>query len=226
MIRLINVQKEYPRTGAVLADVSFELLKGEFCFVTGHSGAGKSTLMKLIHMGETPTRGEVRVSGYNSARIKPREISMLRRKIGYVFQDFKLLPNRTVAQNIAFALEVTGARPTVIRTKVGRLLAQVGLASKSEAMPSELSGGEQQRIAIARSLAHDPLVLLADEPTGNLDERATIGIFELIRSINASGTAVLFATHDLELVRRHPDIRVIELDHGRIVFDSASERRP
>lgn len=226
MIRFVNVQKEYPRTGAVLCDVSFELLKGEFCFLTGHSGAGKSTLMRLIHMGDMPTRGEVRVSGYNSARIKPREISMLRRKIGYVFQDFKLLPNRTVAQNIAFALEVTGARPTVIRTKVGRLLAQVGLASKSEALPSELSGGEQQRIAIARSLAHDPLVLLADEPTGNLDERATTGIFELVRSINASGTAVLFATHDLELVRKHPDIRVIELDHGRIVFDSASERRP
>jgi cell division transport system ATP-binding protein len=141
-----------------------------------------------------------------------------------VFQDFKLLQNRTVSQNIAFALEVTGARPTVTRTKVGRLLAQVGLASKSEAMPSELSGGEQQRIAIARSLAHDPLVLLADEPTGNLDERATNGIFDLIRSINAAGTAVLFATHDLELVRRHPEIRVIELDHGALVFDSGEKR--
>jgi cell division transport system ATP-binding protein len=225
MIRLIHVYKEYPRTGAVISDVSFELLKGEFCFVTGHSGAGKSTLMKMIHMGEKPTRGEVRVSGYNSSKIKPREVAMLRRKIGYVFQDFKLLQNRTVSQNIAFALEVTGARPTVIRTKVGRLLAQVGLASKSEAMPSELSGGEQQRIAIARSLAHDPLVLLADEPTGNLDERATTGIFDLIRSINASGTAVLFATHDLELVRRLPEIRVIELDHGAIVFDSTTDRR-
>lgn len=224
MIRLLHVYKEYPRTGAVLSDVSLEILKGEFCFLTGHSGAGKSTLMKLIHMGDTPTRGEVRVSGYNSARIKPREIAMLRRKIGYVFQDFKLLPNRTASQNIAFALEVTGARPTVIRTKVGRLLAQVGLASKSEAMPSELSGGEQQRVAIARSLAHDPLVLLADEPTGNLDERATSGIFDLVRSINASGTAVLFATHDLELVRRHEGLRVIELDHGNVVFDSAADR--
>jgi cell division transport system ATP-binding protein len=224
MIRLVHVYKEYPRTGAVLNDVSFEILKGEFCFLTGHSGAGKSTLMKMIHMGEKPTRGEVRVSGYNSAKIRPREISMLRRKIGYVFQDFKLLQNRTVSQNIAFALEVTGARPTVTRTKVGRLLAQVGLASKSEAMPSELSGGEQQRIAIARSLAHDPLVLLADEPTGNLDERATNGIFDLIRSINAAGTAVLFATHDLELVRRHPEIRVIELDHGALVFDSGEKR--
>ena len=226
MIRLDHVSKDYPRAGSVVDDVSFEIRKGEFCFMTGHSGAGKSTLMKLIHMVDKPTRGEVRVSGYSSNRIKPREIAMLRRKIGYVFQDFRLLRNRTVAQNIAFALEVTGARPQVIRSKVGRLLAQVGLASKSEALPSELSGGEQQRIAIARALAHDPLVLLADEPTGNLDERATAGVFDLIRNINASGTAVLFATHDLELVRRHSELRVIELDHGSIVFDSAADRPP
>ena len=224
MIRLDHVSKSYPRAGNVVDDVSFEIRKGEFCFLTGHSGAGKSTLMKLIHMVEKPTTGEVRVSGYSSGRIRPREVAMLRRKIGYVFQDFRLLRNRTVSQNIAFALEVTGARQAVIRSKVGRLLAHVGLASKSEALPSELSGGEQQRIAIARALAHDPLVLLADEPTGNLDERATAGVFDLIRDINASGTAVLFATHDLELVRRHPELRVIELDHGTIVFDSAADR--
>ena len=224
MIRLDHVSKAYPRAGNVVDDVSFEIRKGEFCFLTGHSGAGKSTLMKLIHMVDKPTSGEVRVSGYSSARIRPREVALLRRKIGYVFQDFRLLRNRTVSQNIAFALEVTGARPSVIRSKVGRLLAHVGLASKSEALPSELSGGEQQRIAIARALAHDPLVLLADEPTGNLDERATAGVFDLIRNINASGTAVLFATHDLELVRRHPELRVIELDHGTIVFDSAADR--
>ena len=224
MIRLDHVSKAYPRAGNVVDDVSFEIRKGEFCFLTGHSGAGKSTLMKLIHMVDKPTSGEVRVSGYSSARIRPREVALLRRKIGYVFQDFRLLRNRTVSQNIAFALEVTGARPSVIRSKVGRLLAHVGLASKSEALPSELSGGEQQRIAIDRALAHDPLVLLADEPTGNLDERATAGVFDLIRNINASGTAVLFATHDLELVRRHPELRVIELDHGTIVFDSAADR--
>jgi cell division transport system ATP-binding protein len=169
MIRLDHVSKSYPRAGNVVDDVSFEIRKGEFCFLTGHSGAGKSTLMKLIHMVEKPTTGEVRVSGYSSGRIRPREVAMLRRKIGYVFQDFRLLRNRTVSQNIAFALEVTGARQAVIRSKVGRLLAHVGLASKSEALPSELSGGEQQRIAIARALAHDPLVLLSDEPTGNHD---------------------------------------------------------
>ena len=224
MIRLDHVHKEYPRRGEVLSDVTLEIRKGEFVFMTGHSGAGKSTLLRLIHMAERPTGGEVRVSGYSSARIRPREVAMLRRKIGYVFQDFRLLADRTAAQNIAFALEVTGARPNVMRAKVGRLLAQVGLASKSEAVPAELSGGEQQRVAVARALANDPLVLLADEATGNLDERATRGIFELFRNINASGTAVVFATHDLELVRENPDARVIELDQGRVVFDSAAQR--
>jgi cell division transport system ATP-binding protein len=223
MIRLQHVHKSYPRTGAVLTDVSLELRKGEFCFLTGHSGAGKSTILKLIHMTERPTSGEVRVSGYSSSSIRPREVAMLRRKIGYVFQDFRLLQDRTAAENIAFALRVTGARPAVIRSKVGRLLSHVGLAARSEKLPAELSGGEQQRIAIARALVHDPLVVLADEPTGNLDERATTGTFELFRSINASGTAVLFATHDLDLIRRHPSIRMIEMDQGRIVFDSALE---
>jgi cell division transport system ATP-binding protein len=221
MIRLKDVYKEYPRTGAALNGVTFHVRKSEFCFLTGHSGAGKSTIMRLIHMAEKPTRGEVRVSGYASGKIRPREVALLRRKIGYVFQDFRLLQDRTAAANVAFALEVTGARPNVIRSKVGRLLSQVGLAAKSEALPSELSGGEQQRVVIARALAHDPLVLLADEPTGNLDERATWGIFDLFRDINASGTAVLFATHNLELVRRNAGLRVIELDHGAVVFDSA-----
>lgn len=221
MIRLSHVSMEYPRTGLALDDVSFELRKGEFCFLTGHSGAGKSTILRLIHMAESPTQGEVRVSGYASGRIREKEVAMLRRKIGYVFQDFRLLANRTAAENVAFALEVTGARGTVIRSKVARLLAQVGLASKGEALPGELSGGEQQRVAIARALAHDPLVLLADEPTGNLDERATWGIFEIFRDINASGTAVLLATHDLELVRKSPGVRLMELDHGRLVYDSA-----
>jgi cell division transport system ATP-binding protein len=222
MISLLDVHKEYARSGAALSGVNLLLRKGEFCFLTGHSGAGKSTIMRLIHMAERPTKGEVRVSGYSSAKIRPKEIALLRRKIGYVFQDFRLLEDRTASANIAFAMEVTGVRPKVIRAKVGRLLAQVGLAAKSEALPTELSGGEQQRIAVARALAHDPLVLLADEPTGNLDERATRGVFELLRDINASGTAVLFATHNLELVRRNPGIRVIELDHGKVVFDSTA----
>jgi cell division transport system ATP-binding protein len=224
MIRFNHVYKEYQRGGLALDDVTFEVKKGEFCFLTGHSGAGKSTMLRLIHMADRPTRGEVRVSGYASSSIRQKEIALLRRKIGYVFQDFRLLQDRTAADNIAFALEVTGANRAVIRSKVGRLLAQVGLAAKAEALPSELSGGEQQRVAVARALVHDPLVLLADEPTGNLDERATWGIYELIKSINAAGTAVLFATHNMDLVRRSPGTRVIEVDHGRIVYDSAGER--
>ena len=221
MIRFSHVFKEYSR-GPVLNDISLHVQKGEFAFLTGHSGAGKSTLLRLIHMSEKPTRGEVRVSGFSSQHIKQREIALLRRKIGYVFQDFRLLQNRTAAANVGFALEVTGARQAVIRSKVGKLLARVGLAAKAEAYPNELSGGEQQRVAVARALVHDPLVLLADEPTGNLDERSTRGIFELFRSINTTGTAVLLATHNLELVRSTPQYRVIELDHGSIVYDSAS----
>jgi cell division transport system ATP-binding protein len=223
MIRFSHVFKEYPRSGLALSDVSFHIRKSEFSFLTGHSGSGKSTMLRLIHMAEKPTRGEVRVSGYSSEHIKRREIALLRRKIGYVFQDFRLLANRTAADNVAFALEVTGTRPVVIRSKVGKLLARVGLAAKAEAYPHELSGGEQQRVAVARALVHDPLVLLADEPTGNLDERATRGVFELMRSINTSGTAVLFATHNLELVRSASNCRVIELDHGAVVYDSAPE---
>jgi cell division transport system ATP-binding protein len=223
MIRFSHVFKEYPRSGTALNDVSFHIRKSEFSFLTGHSGSGKSTMLRLIHMAEKPTRGEVRVSGYSSEHINRREIALLRRKIGYVFQDFRLLANRTAADNVAFALEVTGTRPVVIRSKVGKLLARVGLAAKAEAYPHELSGGEQQRVAVARALVHDPLVLLADEPTGNLDERATRGVFDLMRSINTSGTAVLFATHNLELVRSASNCRVIELDHGSIVYDSAPE---
>jgi cell division transport system ATP-binding protein len=223
MIRFEHVIKEYPRSGLALNDVTFQIRKAEFCFLTGHSGAGKSTLLRLIHMAERPTRGEVFVSGYSASKIRSKEIALLRRKIGFVFQDFRLLQNRTAAENVAFALEVTGAPRGAIRSRVSKLLAQVGLASKAEAYPSELSGGEQQRVAVARALAHNPMVLLADEPTGNLDERATRGIFELFRSINAAGTAIVMATHNLDLVRSAPSCRVIELDHGTVVYDSGRE---
>jgi cell division transport system ATP-binding protein len=223
VIRFANVTKEYPRTGVALDDVSFHVAKGEFLFLTGPSGAGKSTILKLIYMEELPTRGEVRVSGVNSHTIRRREVPLLRRKLGIVFQDFRLLDDRTAEQNVAFALEVTGAPREVIPDKVSRLLTRVGLNSKSRAYPRELSGGEQQRVAIARALANDPLVLVADEPTGNLDERATRGVFQLLREINASGTAVLMATHNLELIRRHP-YRSLEVDRGRVVFDSSDAK--
>jgi cell division transport system ATP-binding protein len=223
VIKLINVYKEYPRSGLALKNVSFHLRKGEFAFLIGPSGAGKTTILRLIHMVEGPTDGEVRVSGYSSMRMKRRDIPRLRRRVGMVFQTFRLLRDRTAAENLAFALEVTGGRRSEIKGKVQRLLAQVGLAPRAGAYPDELSGGEQQRIALARALIHDPVVLLADEPTGNLDERASRGIFELTRDINSSGTAVLMATHNLDLVRRYPQYRVIELAEGAVVYDSAGE---
>ena len=220
MIRFTEVTKQYARGAPALRDVSLFVGKGEFVFFTGASGAGKSTLLRLVYMGELPTEGEVRVGTYMSNDVSRRDIAQLRRKLGIVFQDFRLLEDRTAEANVAFALEVTGASRAAIAPKVSRLLTQVGLASKSTAYPRELSGGEQQRVAIARALVNDPVVLIADEPTGNLDERATRGIFQLLRDINAAGTAVLMATHNLELIRRNP-YRTIELNRGQLVFDSA-----
>src|ERR1043165_1140595 len=220
MIRFHNVTKTYPRSGTALDDVTLAVERGEFVFLTGPSGAGKSTILKMVYMDERPTKGEVRVSGFSSHDVGRRDISKLRRRLGIVFQDFRLLEVRRAEASVAFALEVTGTPRSTIPAKVARLLTQVGLASKSTAYPRELSGGEQQRVAIARALVNDPFVLIADEPTGNLDERATRGIFQLLREINASGTAVLMATHDLALVRS-TDYRCIELNHGEIVFDSA-----
>ncbi len=223
MIQLTEVYKEYPRSGLALKNVSLHVKKGEFAFLIGPSGAGKSTVLRLIHMAERPTDGEVRVSGFSSKRIRRRDIPRLRRRVGVVFQDFRLLRDRTAEENVTFALEVTGARRSEIKGKVQRLLANVGLPARASAFPDELSGGEQQRIAIARALVHEPAVLLADEPTGNLDERAARGVLELIRGINSTGTAVLMATHDLELVRRYPRYRVIELADGAVVYDSADD---
>lgn len=223
MIKFSSVDKEYPRSGRVLKRVEFHIRKGEFVFLTGHSGAGKSTVLNLVLMAERPTAGEVRVSGYSSSRLRRGDIPRLRRKLGVVFQDYRLLPDRTAEENVSFALEVTGTRRREIGPRVTRLLAEVGLASKAGSLPQELSGGERQRVAVARALANQPLVLLADEPTGNLDEWATRGIFELFQEINATGMTVLMATHDLDLVRANPGLRVIELSHGELVFDSGAE---
>jgi len=220
MIRFSHVVKAYPRTGLALQDVTFRVNKGEFAFLTGPSGAGKSTILRLVIVEETPTAGEVRVSGSLTSGLPRAEIPRLRRKIGVVFQDFRLLEDRTAEENVAFALEVTGAARDTISARVSRLLTQVGLASKGTSYPKELSGGEQQRVAIARALVNDPVLLVADEPTGNLDDRATRGVFQLLRDINAAGTAVLMATHNLELVKRN-NYRVIEVNRGQLVFDSA-----
>jgi cell division transport system ATP-binding protein len=222
VIRFSHVFKSYPNGALALKDVSFALAKGEFVFLTGHSGAGKSTILKLLFGEQQPSSGEVRVAGFNVHAFQPGDVPRLRRKLGIVFQDFRLLEDRTAAENVAFALEVTGARADTIPARVMRVLTQVGLAAKARAYPRELSGGEQQRVAIARALVNDPPVLLGDEPTGNLDERATRGVFQLLREINAGGTLVVMATHDLDLVRQ-TQYRTIELRDGGIVFDSAED---
>jgi cell division transport system ATP-binding protein len=222
VIRFHNVFKSYPNGALALKDVTFHVSKGEFVFLTGHSGAGKSTIMKLLFAEQRPTQGEVKVSGFTVSSIGSGEIPRLRRRLGVVFQDFRLLEDRTAAENVAFALEVTGGRRDTIPARVMRVLTQVGLAAKARAYPRELSGGEQQRVAIARALVNDPAILLADEPTGNLDERATRGVFQLLREINAGGTVVVMATHDLDLVRQAP-YRTIELRDGGVVYDSAED---
>jgi cell division transport system ATP-binding protein len=223
VIRFHDVTKEYPKSGAALRRVNLHVRKGEFAFLTGHSGAGKSTALKLVYLADRPTSGEVRVSGFATSRMAPPEIPRLRRRLGIVFQDFQLLEDRTAEENVAFALEVTGARRASIGPRVMRVLTQVGLAGRARQYPRELSGGEQQRVAIARALVNDPVVLLADEPTGNLDERATRGVFQLLRDINAAGTAVLMATHDLDLVRSLPGAHLVELQGGEVVYDSAAD---
>ena len=222
MIKLANVTREYPRRGPALNGLSLHVRKGEFVFLTGHSGSGKSTTLRLVHMSDRPTSGEVRVSGFSSAMVKDRDIWKVRRRVGMVFQDFRLLRGRTALENVSFALEVTDTRREEVVPRAQRLLSQVGLAPKSGALVHELSGGEQQRVAVARALVTNPVVLLADEPTGNLDDRATRGVVDLFWDINAMGMAVIMATHDLDLVRSYPRARTIELDQGRLVYDSAS----
>jgi cell division transport system ATP-binding protein len=222
VIRFKKVFKAFPKDSLALKDVTFHLGRGEFVFFTGHSGAGKSTVLRLVYADQLPTSGSVWIAGMQTSELRRRDIPKLRRRLGIVFQDFRLLEDRTAEENVAFALEVTGSRRGAIGPKVMRVLTQVGLAAKAHAYPRELSGGEQQRVAIARALVNDPLVILADEPTGNLDERATRGVFQLLRDINATGTAVILATHDLDLVRQ-TDYRTIELKDGAVVYDSGQD---
>jgi cell division transport system ATP-binding protein len=200
-----------------LKDIDLRIRTGEFVFVTGPSGAGKTTLLRLLFGAEPPTEGQIVINGINLSRISGTNLDLLRRKIGFVFQDFKLLNRRTVFQNVALALDVTGEKRSVVRKKTHQMLRAVGLASKEEAYPIELSGGEQQRVAIARAMINDPLILLADEPTGNLDPDITREIMVLFRSINLRGTTVLIATHSRELLR-NTDQRIIVL-HGGKVFE-------
>lgn len=221
MIRFDGVFKAYPKGVLALKEVTFHLAKGEFVFLTGHSGAGKSTVLRLVYAEELPTSGEVRVSGFSTARLMRREVPRLRRRIGIVFQDFRLLEDRTAEENVAFALEVTGARRSIIAPKATRVLAQVGLAAKSQAYPRELSGGEQQRVAIARALVNDPPVLLADEPTGNLDSVTSEEILVVFDQLQRQGQTVVMVTHEPDIAARAG--RVITLRDGIVYSDSRRE---
>lgn len=219
MIKFIHVTKEYSRFESALDDVSFHLVKGQFAFLTGHSGSGKSTALRLAHLAERPSDGEVRVSGFSSKKTSRRDVWKLRRKVGYVFQDFRLLPGRTALENVSFALEVIGSPKKQIFPRAQRLLSQVGLAPKAGAWVHELSGGEQQRVAIARAIAPRPDLIFADEPTGNLDAATGQEIVELLFARRVeTGATLLVITHDPELAK-HCD-RVIQLGDGVIASDT------
>lgn len=218
ILKFSNVSKTFGKGWRALSNISFEMNENEFVFLVGASGAGKSTLLSLITMENKPTEGYVEVVGYNSETINPDEIPHLRRKLGIVFQDFRLLPEMTAGDNIAFVLKVTDQPRRFIKSRVLELLSMVGLSHKAKSYPHELSGGEKQRIAIARALANSPLLLLADEPTGNLDPHATEELIELLFRINSQGTAILMATHDTEIIDRFP-LRVLDLDNGTLIGD-------
>ena len=220
MIKLENVTKSYKGSTVALRDCSVDLQKGEFVFLVGPSGSGKSTFLRLLTKEEEPDGGRIWVAGKDIGQLSVWKVPYLRRNIGCIFQDFKLLPNKTVYENVAFALEVIGRPKHVVASQVPQILDLVGLSKKMGNKPTELSGGEQQRVSIARAFVNRPLILLADEPTGNLDPNTTMGIMRLLDRINRTGTTVVMATHDQGIVdsmRR----RVIELDRGTVVRDQA-----
>lgn len=221
MIQLYNVSKVYDNGVKAISDLTLHIKKGEFVFLVGPSGAGKSTLIKLLFREELPTRGQVMFNSKNVARMKAREIPHMRRKIGMIFQDFRLLPQKTAAENVAFALQITGASNKEIRRLVPQVLEQVGLKDKGNLLPSQLSGGEQQRVCIARAIVNNPLVIIADEPTGNLDPDTSWEIMKLLQDINRRGTTILMATHASDIVDAMKK-RVVELSRGCLVRDEES----
>ena len=219
IITMKNVFKTYPNGVGAIYDLNLSINSGEFVFIIGGSGSGKSTLIKMLYREERPSRGEIVLGGVNVARLRNSKVYKLRRKIGVVFQDYKLLPKLTVYENVAFALEVTGEESSVIRKKVISVLEQVGLKSKLKEYPDKLSGGEQQRVAIARAIVNSPKILICDEPTGNLDPIISMEIMELLDSINKNmGTTILMVTHDIDIVDKMKK-RVLVLKDGRLVKD-------
>jgi len=220
MIELQDVSVVYSGERTALSHVSLRIEKGEFVFVVGPTGAGKSTFLKLLYREEAPASGKVIVAGQNVSDIKPHDVPFLRRRMGVVFQDYALLPNKTVFENVAFALRVIGAGRREVRKKVPTARELVGLTHRCDAFPNQLSGGEQQRVAIARALVNDPSLLLADEPTGNLDPDTSMGIAEILSIINVRGTTVVVATHDKHMVDNSLR-RVLAFEHGRLVRDES-----
>ncbi len=218
MIQLQNVTKTYLNGAKALIDVTMRVKKGDFVFLVGPSGAGKSTLTKLLYREEVPNRGQIILNGKNVVRMKPREVPYLRRRIGMVFQDFRLLPRKTVAENVSFALEVTGASNKEIKKAVPAVLNMVGLMEKADIFPDHLSGGEQQRVCVARAIVNNPVLLIADEPTGNLDPETSWELMNLFMDINRRGTTIIMATHAWDIVDGMKK-RVVELAGGRIVRD-------
>ncbi len=216
MIETYHLSKVYSRGVYALRDLSLSIGKGEFLFLTGASGAGKSTLLRLLLREELPTEGQLKVAGRVLSDLAPTEVQTYRRSVGFVFQDFRLIPRFTVFDNVAFVMRVLGVDVATRQRKTFQMLKWVGLQHRMNALPEELSGGEQQRVAIARALVNDPQIVLADEPTGNLDPDLSLDIMNLFRDINARGTTVLVATHDREMIRRVGH-RAITLDHGRLL---------
>lgn len=219
MIQIYDTDVLFHKEWYALKNINLKIEKGEFIFVTGPSGCGKTTLLRLMYMDLFPTKGEVIVAGFHSSSIKTKEIPFLRRKIGVIFQDFKLLQDRDAFDNIAFALQVTGTSRKLIKEKVLKTLADVHLSHKRDSFPFQLSGGEQQKVSIARALVREPFILLADEPTGNVDPESTKEILELLKDINASGTAVIMATHEIHLVQKSP-FRKIAVKMGEVIEDT------
>lgn len=218
MIRFIDVNLAYSKTAPALRGIDLHVEKQEFVFLVGSTGGGKSSLLKCIYRELVPQGGRVLVFRKDVAKMPPREIPFLRRRIGVIFQDFLLLPQKTVFNNVAFALEVRGASPKIIRQAVPEVLEWVGLSRKHKSYPDELSGGEQQRVCIARSLVNKPDILLADEPTGNLDPETSIGLIELLQRVNVRGTTLIVATHDENVVNQFRT-RTVRIEHGRIISD-------
>lgn len=223
MIQMFHVTKAYPGDAPVLTDLNLGIDKAEFVFLTGPSGAGKSTLLKLMFLAERPTKGQILIAGRNIARVRESSIPYLRRNIGVVFQDFKLLPTRTVAENVGYTLAVIGTPRDEVRERSVKMLRRVGLEHKAEVSPLKLSGGEQQRVSLCRALVNDPAILLADEPTGNLDPALTLEMMDLLTDVNARGTTVIVATHDASLIARYQR-RTLRLEGGALVADEQGHK--